>query len=69
MQQRIWKTVAATQVSRWVAQETGHGDFFWMKDLYQKQTNFFHAIATAVMKFWHEVETLSCRGDVSFAAG
>jgi hypothetical protein len=28
MQERIYKTVAAAQVSRWVAQETGHGDFF-----------------------------------------
>lgn len=28
MQERLWKTAAAAQVSRWVAQETGHGDFF-----------------------------------------
>jgi hypothetical protein len=31
----------------------------------QKQTKNSHAIAAAVLKFWHEVETLSCRGDVS----
>lgn len=65
MQERLWKTAAAAQVSRWVAQETGHGDFFWTKDLYQKQIKNAHAISAAVMKFWHEVETLSCRGDVA----
>jgi hypothetical protein len=65
MQERLWKMAAAAQVSRWVAQETGNGDVFWARDLYQKQRKNAHTMAAAVMKFWQAVETLSCRDDVA----
>lgn len=68
MQERLWKMAVAAQVSRRVAQETCHGEF-WAKDLYKKKKKIAHTMAAAVMKFWQAAETLSCWRDVASQQG
>ncbi|THU64208.1 hypothetical protein C4D60_Mb01t24050 [Musa balbisiana] len=56
MQERLWKTTAASQVSRLIA-SCGRGKFDQLNIL-RVQRNVARSLAKAVMHFWHAAEAL-----------
>lgn len=55
-QERLWKTAAASQVSRLIA-SCGRGKFDQLNIL-RVQRNVARSLAKAVMHFWHAAEAL-----------
>ncbi|XP_072959370.1 chromatin modification-related protein EAF1 B-like isoform X2 [Typha angustifolia] len=56
MQERLWKTTAASQVCHWIA--SGGRAKFEQVNMQRKQENMARTLAKAVLHFWRSAETL-----------
>jgi len=62
MQERLWKSAAAAQMSHWIS-SSGRAAFE-EASIHRKQKSVAKILANGIMNFWHSVDALRASGDM-----